>query len=79
MWQYTKMPGVPDKAEVNAKSPVLSAAFQAHEDAIGHRRPLGVLRIAIHACLQRSGGICSASQGERSPDEITSIHCMLEH
>jgi hypothetical protein len=44
-------PAVPDEAEVHTKTPVLPAAFQAHEDTIRHRGPLRVLGVAIHACL----------------------------
>ena len=49
----TRRPSVPDKAEVHAQAPVLPAALQAHEDAVGDGCPLRVLRVAVHACLQQ--------------------------
>ena len=43
----------PDKAQVHAQTPVLAAAFQAHEAAVRHRSPLRVLGLAVTADLQQ--------------------------
>jgi hypothetical protein len=45
----------PHKADVHAQAAVHAAALEAHEDAVGHGRPLRVARVAVDAGLRSAG------------------------
>lgn len=51
------MPQSPDKADMDTQPTMLPAALQAHEGAIGHSCPLGVLGVAVNADLQPEGDV----------------------
>ena len=63
----------PDKADVHAQAAVHAAALEAHEDAIGHGRPLRVARVAVHAGLREARACVSAPRG-RPPRPCAARH-----
>lgn len=65
----------PHEAKVHAQAAVLAGALQAHEDAVGHRRPLRLRLQAVHAFLHArratariSAGLRPAARWQRSQD-----------
>lgn len=54
---------------MHAEAAMLPAALETHENAIGNRRPLGVLRVAVHADLH---GGSSRTVGEM--DAAVALH-----